>query len=58
MLKITNRVRDATGERSVSLAKGVMYYITHLAEHLNSKNGQQGHNSDGIMNDSLKHQWV
>jgi len=31
-----HRQRDATGERSVSLAKMVLYYNTHLAEHLNS----------------------
>ena len=29
----TTGQRDATGERSVTLAKEVMYYITHLAEH-------------------------
>ena len=28
--------RDATGERSVSLAKMVLYYNTHLAEHVKS----------------------
>ena len=43
------RQRDATGERSVSLAKMVLYYNTHLAEHVNSDFWNPFISSDGVI---------
>lgn len=42
--------RDATGERSVSLAKMVLYYNTHLAEHAKQPVSYQRSQCDGSEN--------